>query len=359
MNVLILTGKFGMGHLSVAEALYEDIEATYKNVNVEIVDIVNYMFPTMNKTIYESFDFIASKCSSIYNIYCSFSNKKSSVPMKHMVSKKIEKLIEETSADLVLSTVPLASQFVSVYKKKTGSNIPLYTYITDVTIHEEWISPYTDFYFVGAKDTKKDLVLKGVNPYKVVVSGIPVKRCFKNEESLKKKLNDKLEILIMGGGLGLLPSGDTLLKKLSENENVHLTVITGKNEKLKNDIEEKFSNIDVVGYTKNVHDFMKKADLLITKSGGITTFEAINSQIPLFVIKPFLKQEVGNAQFIESENLGRVIWYDDSDIAKDILALAENSKIMESIKQNMRKMAEQWSQSCPLDIYNMEGGITC
>ena len=58
------------------------------------------------------------------------------------------------------------------------SSIPLYTYITDITAHEEWIAPGTDKYFVGDITTKNALLSKGVSEDKIAVSGIPVRRAF-------------------------------------------------------------------------------------------------------------------------------------------------------------------------------------
>lgn len=36
---------------------------------------------------------------------------------------------------------------------------------------------------------------------------------------------------------------------------------------------------------------MKRAELIVTKLGGITLFEAINSKTPIYVLCPFLSQE--------------------------------------------------------------------
>ena len=50
MNILILTGKFGMGHYSAAEAIKQEIEENYKdiNVNIKIIDIIDYLFPAIS-----------------------------------------------------------------------------------------------------------------------------------------------------------------------------------------------------------------------------------------------------------------------------------------------------------------------
>lgn len=261
MNILILTGRFGMGHDSAANALYEQIDTLYNNTNIEIVDIVDYMFKNMNKPIYKTLNLMANNCSSLYNLYTSFTDKKNSIPMKKIVSKKISKLIEMNSSNLILSTLPLASQIISAYKENTRSDIPLYTYITDVEIHEEWIASNTKLYFVGAELTKEKLIAKGVESEKIIVS-----------------------------------------------------------------------------YVDNVHYYMQKSDILITKSGAITTFEAINSQIPLFVIKPFLKQEVGNAKFIEKESLERVALVGNTDLVEDIISFANNRVLNRGCKREHEKI---------------------
>ena len=87
---------------------------------------------------------------------------------------------------------------------------------------------------------------------------------------------------------------------------------------------------------------MKRADLLVTKAGGITTYEAIASKTPLYVIKPFLEQEFGNAKYIEEHNIGRVLWNKDSDEVEDILNLIGNDKLLQTMKENMARLTEEF-----------------
>ena len=114
MKILILTGRFGMGHYSVAEALYEEIEKKHQGIEVEIIDIVDYMFSKWSKGIYKSFNFMASKCSFIYNLYCGTGDKKIDIPLKTYISDKMSKIIDEKGVDLIISTLPLSSQFVGI-----------------------------------------------------------------------------------------------------------------------------------------------------------------------------------------------------------------------------------------------------
>lgn len=54
----------------------------------------------------------------------------------------------------------------------------------------------------------------------------------------------------------------------------------------------RYEDVEVLGYTENISRYMRGADLVITKAGGITLFEILHSQVPLFVIHPFLEQEM-------------------------------------------------------------------
>lgn len=358
MNILILTGRFGMGHCSAAEALRQEILLKEPEAKVDVVDIIDYMLPAYSNVIYGGFNFMVSKCSGVYNFLNKASEKYSRAPFKRAFIKKVEELLKTFEPKLIISTLPICSQYISAYKSMRCCTIPLHTYITDITAHEEWIAQNTDMYFVGSKSTKNILISKGVPAEKIVVSGIPVKPAFRSNNENRNKQSKK-EVLIMGGGLGLIPSSEMLLKRLSENKSIHITIITGKNQKLFSKIRKEFPEIEVVGYTSKVYEYMRKANIVITKSGGITTFEAINCQTPLYVIKPFLSQEMGNAQYIESLNIGRVLWSQNTDVAEDILSLIENKKLLSKMQDNMRKIRTHLDQRSPLSFCRYKGGKLC
>lgn len=342
MNILILTGRFGMGHIKAAEAIEEQILAENPNAEVTTIDFIDYMFPAISKSIYKGFNFMVSRCAGIYNAVNKAAGKNSGVPLKLTFTRKIDKLIEMYQADAIVVAFPVCSQYISSYKRMRRCSIPLYTYITDITAHEEWIAPETDKYFVGDVTTKNALLSKGISADKIAVTGIPVRQCFYQEYA--EKNTSRKEILIMGGGLGLIPSSENFLQKLSARRDVKVTVITGKNEKLRRSLEKKFPRVEVIGYTDEVNRYMQRADLIVTKAGGITTFEAIAAKTPLYIIKPFLEQEFGNAKYIEDHNIGRVLWDTAADEAADILKLIENKGLLDTMRKNMKAITESFDR---------------
>lgn len=311
MKIIILTGKFGMGHMTAALAVKQQLDNSHFNANTEVIDWLDYISPRLANKYYSFFHFLVNKGRKIYNIrYRLLENKKTDQKpdFNTIFKKSFIKLIDEKKPDIIISTLPVCSQFMSMYKEKTGSCIPLITCVTDITGHSEWINKNTDFYFVGSPSVTDKFISKGVLPDKIFETGLPVRLEFQNNDLFENNpCKDIRHILIMGGGLGMLPKTFDFYKGLELLPNTKVTIITGKNHNLYERLEGKYQNISVLGYVHNVHDYMKQADIIITKPGGITTFEAIYAEVPIIALNPSLQQEIYNAQYIQKMGIGTII----------------------------------------------------
>lgn len=356
MKILILTSRFGMGHQSAAEAVKDELIASGSKATIEIVDIMTVLFPLISNLIYGLFNFFICNFSGMFNgVTNHASNNENSIFVKR-AAKKMNSLINNLRPDLIIATWSASSRYVSAYKNIYEDSIPLYTYITDVQAHDGWITNGTDLYFVAGEPTKELLISKGISSNKIIINGIPVRQCFKNINRSKDEIaltthNNNKEILIMGGGLGIIPDLNDILENLYKANNIHLTVITGKNKKLYKLLKEQYPEIEVIGYTKEVYKYMQRSDLLITKPGGISTFEAIYCSTPLYVINPILSQEIGNAMFIEKMNLGKVIWKNNINPAEDILNLVNNNELLNKYKSNMELIQNEINESKLKNIF--------
>lgn len=340
MNVLILSGRFGMGHNSAAAAITEELYKTDKDVVINTVDLMEYMYPSMSELIYKGFNKVVNSHPGIYNMMYKASEK---VEIDTKLSgsktnKKIFDLLNMYKPDIIISTIPICARTISAYKGIKNMEIPLVTCVTDISLHTEWITPNTDFYLVPTKEVKEKIAKSGMDRDKIYVVGVPVKQAFKNRHKIKKERN----VLIMGGGLGLLPNLDDIMCKLDHVPNLTTTIITGTNRKAYDELQGKYENAEILGYTDRVSDYMAKASLLISKAGGITLFESIHSQTPMFVINPFLAQERRNAKFIEENAIGRVIWrQDEEDFLDLLLDFIDNESNLNGMKDNMEHIKER------------------
>lgn len=142
----------------------------------------------------------------------------------------------------------------------------------------------------------------------------------------------------MGGGLGLMPRKDSFYEALNALPGVHTTILTGKNQKLYDRLAGKYENIEVVAFTDRVYEYMGRAHLMLSKPGGITTFEAIAAQLPMLAWEPFLEQERENARFLVAHGLGRVVPKDEEDCLAAIRACIHDDVLLERMSAAMGEM---------------------
>ncbi|MDP4132527.1 MAG: glycosyltransferase [Bacillota bacterium] len=335
MNILILTGSFGNGHNAAANALAETIGSELKGSHIYVEDLFTHAF---NSTKYEYlFRVMVEKGKYFYNMVyrrTEDSDLERKIPFHKYLTRSLDQLIKKTDADIIISTLWSCSKVVSEYKQAKKCNIPLITCITDVSSHNGWLYPYTDFYMAAAPKIKDELIEKGVDPKCIIVSGVPVRSEFKTE-SINKTASNEKRLLIMGGGLGLLPKSKAFYEELNNLIGVKTTIITGNNKQLYDLLKGKYENIEVLAFVHNVSHYMKNADLLISKPGGITLFETISAELPLLMFKPFLEQEMRNGEFVMDNNLGDVLSTDPQEWIARIQQMLWNDELLDTISANM------------------------
>jgi len=87
-----------------------------------------------------------------------------------------------------------------------------------------------------------------------------------------------------------------------------LVIVAGRNQRLKESLEaETWENPTFIyGFTRDMPDFMRAADFIITKAGPGTIAEAINAHLPIILYAKLPGQEDGNVTFVEEEGVG--VW---------------------------------------------------
>lgn len=307
MKVLILTGKFNMGHWSVAQSLKQELLAAYPQAGVEVEDFVSYAVPGMDNAVYKLFELFVTHAGGLYNVCYRLTEKGTGelLPVHALLFLRgMEELLAEREPDVVIATHPVCAQLVSRCKERGSYGGVLLTCVTDVTDHSEWLCRNCDGYLVGAEAVRDAFVERGVDPGHIAVTGIPVRREFK--EPRPSRQTGEKRLLIMGGGLGLMPKSDDFYRAVNDLTNVKTTLITGGNRKLFDRLAGKYPNIQVLGFTPEVYVYMKESDLVLSKPGGATTFEAIFSATPMLAWEPFWEQERRNAAFLVREGMGRI-----------------------------------------------------
>ena len=96
-----------------------------------------------------------------------------------------------------------------------------------------------------------------------------------------------------------------------------------------------------MGFVNHVDRLMKDADVLITKPGGITLFEGISSETPLFFLEPRLNQEVYNAKFAEKNHVAKVIWSAEDADTKELMEFISDKDEIRHMKESMATLKKE------------------
>lgn len=320
-DVLILSGNYGTGHLQVSEALKSTILETCPDWNIEIFDFFSLIDPIFSQVVEFSYHNIIKYFSPGYRLFykatCQISPD--SNWQKHLNSigqKEIEKFIFKKKPRIIVCTFPTPAGVLSELKGMGRISVPIVTVITDVAVHSQWIHPYIDYYFVPADTVSTDMEYMGVPKEKIIITGIPLRKQFeaKYDKDIvleKYGLHSSLPtILVSGGGKGILSGIIDICRRLGNLKiPVQVLVVTGQNKSLARRLHLalRFSErlIKVLGYVDNMAELLDACDIMITKAGGVTVFEALCKGIPMIIFKPIPGHEESNVKFLMQNNAAR------------------------------------------------------
>jgi 1,2-diacylglycerol 3-beta-galactosyltransferase len=152
-------------------------------------------------------------------------------------------------------------------------------------------------------------------PEKLEVVGLPVadRYCkpLGDKSELRKQLGwpvDKPMVLLVGGGEGMGPLGRNARAIDGSGLELGLAVVCGRNRKLEQSLRAlPWENpAFIYGFTREMPEFMRAADVIVTKAGPGTIAEALNASLPIILYSKIPGQEDGNVKFVESEGAG--VW---------------------------------------------------
>lgn len=361
MNILILTGRFGAGHCSAARALRQQLLDSFPATQVQVVDFVSYALPgTSSEAVYQAFRMLVTYGSGIFNTYyrmSDFFDNDHPAPLERPMREALSALIRENRPDAVIATHPLCARLMAHCRRREGLSVPLITCVTDFSQHSEWIYPETDGYLVGSPELRRQLASRGVDAARIFVTGIPVRPEFK--QMVRRPVGGRRHLLVMGGGLGMVPWSERFYKKLAALPGVRTTVLTGGNHRLLDHLAGRYENIEAVGYTERVFDYMAQADLLLSKPGGITVFESISAELPLMLWTPALEQEKENARFLTQAGLARMAGPADERCVEQVRRLLWDTAALEEMSRRMRRRKAQLEEESLVRLVSSLGQRVC
>ncbi len=338
-KILIISSDTGGGHRSAAQTISDGLEKFWTggspvvriikaveeshHITEKLVNLYNwvlrhkqgwmkYLYWAMNKIRPETREFVYKRCLGY-----------------------VRGIFEKWCPHIVVSVHPLTQHiFARILKElNLSEQVPLVTVVTDPCygFWKAWACDDVSLYLVANEDARDQLVDYGVSPAKIKVSGMPVDPKF-HEVSEKDAQNarrvygldpDKFTVFVNAGwiGGGNIPQ---IFRELVRGQlDVQAIFLAGKNEELRIEAEEiarhaKFP-VKVIGYSDEIERLMQSANVMVSKLGGLTTFEALACRLPIIADATTapMPQEAGTVSMIERRGAG-ILLRRSSDIVPTI-----------------------------------------
>jgi processive 1,2-diacylglycerol beta-glucosyltransferase len=313
-KVLFLYLTKHSGHYAAAVAIEKALHQLEPGIQTQMLDSFSHANPILSKVTLKAYLAMLKTFPEIWEyMYDNPEFQARTQPIRDLLnrgnSRKLQRYLDEFQPDVVVCTQAFACGVLASWKQKQQRRTPaLVGVLTDYVAHRYWAHDMVDLYITPTESTRNTLVLQGVPPERVTVTGIPVAPAFLgsvDKAAAQKALGlraDLPKLLVMGGSLGLGPVKSVIRKLDKLPQPFDIVAVTGKNQELKDRLTRKGRKlrhpIKIIGFAENVHELMEIADFAVTKPGGMTTAEALVKRLAMIIINPIPGQEQKNTEFL-------------------------------------------------------------
>lgn len=314
MQTLILSCNTGAGHNSCAQAVQEAYHSRGEICNITdslqfISEKASTFISNLHTRIYRHaprlFDAGYQRAESHEDIFCE------GTPIYKLLSSGAERMyqyIRSAGYDNIICTHVFPALALTEMRRQHPCLQLVTSHIsTDYTCAPCTADSALDWYFIPSTSLLGEFEQCGLQPQKLIASGIPVRQQFYQRVSQEAgKANAGISpahqhILMMCGSMGCGPMEEIisyLCPSLTTEQ--ELSVVCGTNDDLRKKLQkrtEKYSQVHVLGTVNNVPQLMQASDLFLTKPGGLSTSEAMAAELPMVLIDAVAGCETHNLNF--------------------------------------------------------------
>ena len=356
-HILFLFSDTGGGHRAAADAIIEALTIEFGDaITTEIVDFLKDYAPSPYNQLPRFYPEMV-RLPELWGVGYKISDGRPQARIMTstlwpIVRRAARRLVMEHPADLLVSVHPVGNSF---FLKALGKNRPPFiTVVTDmVSTHALWYDKRADLILVPTRMARQRAIQYHMPPEKVVVSGQPISerhcRLGCDKRSLREQFGwpvDKFTVLMVGGGEGMGPLADTAHAIDESGLDVNLVIVTGRNARLKLELEsKKWENPTFIfGFTQEMPEFMRAADVIVSKAGPGTIAEALVAGLPIILYTKLPGQEDGNVDYVQERGVG--VWAPDPlkvvrTLTRWVCHPLEYAKVVEACNQAARPDASR------------------
>jgi len=317
-RVLVVTGSAGHGHVRAAKAVLASMRARHPALETDYLDALERT-PWWYERLYgRGYVRLVDRHPLIWRWMYESEDKEPGAlgrALTVVAGKGVLRAVRASRPDLVLCTHFLAPELLAREARAGRLAAPVHVVVTDHDCHRCWWQPEVEAYYVSSDLVKARLCYRyGVPPERVHVTGIPIAPDFVRPRDLVATRGRygldpaRPTVLFLSGGFAAGPFARALLGIWADRPDVQVIAACGTNARLRRALETLPRPVGgilhALGFTDDVPDLMAVADLVVSKSGGLTTSEAMAVGKPLVVSSAIAGQEERNADAVVAAGAG-------------------------------------------------------
>jgi 1,2-diacylglycerol 3-beta-galactosyltransferase len=319
-RILFAISDTGGGHRSAAIAIRAAVEQLSNNaVECHIVDMLTSTGLPVVRSAPELYDELRTRWLSVFDFAFQVTDGRRRVDtltwmLYFSAHRNILRVLEDVRPAMVVSVHPLTNRFVANTRRVYRLSFHFITVVTDlVSLHASWADPQAELCIVPTDEALERQLKAGLPAEKVIRTGFPVHPKFMAYNATRAESRARLElpidrftVLVTSGGVDSSQARELVQRLASEYPEQQFLIVTGKNAKLKTELEklELGNHVRIYGFVTNMEELMGASDLVITKAGPGTLMEALVIGRPVIVTEAIGMQERGNIDFVLNHELG-------------------------------------------------------
>ncbi len=304
-RILILSAGVGSGHNSAAAALQRACASRSDVEEVRVLDVLeqsNALYrDLLGKGYFALVDSVPWLVDWGYDMSDRpFRRRGPLDPWTRANASPTIAEIKQFKPTLIVCTHFLPAQLVASLLLRGTIDSRTAVVTTDYDFQGLWLTSAFHGLFVAREEGRAQLTALGVPADRVTVTGIPITAPTASPPARDPQKPPML--LISAGAAGGDYAVAVVRQTMHMSSPFTATVVCGRNEELRQRIKKivkpAADRYRVLGYTEEMPQLLRDADLFIGKPGGLSASECMAAGLPMVLVNPIPGQEVRNGDYL-------------------------------------------------------------
>ena len=323
--VVILTIGNGAGHVRVAEAIASSISGEDAAVPVHVIDVADHMTAIARATHVTLYLWLVRHAPGLWAHIDRYQKRQPHTSPEWYYRRgcrRLFRLVGQLRPRVLVATEVGCCEIAALLKRNLMADCLLLAVNAEYDADRAWVQPEVDAYSVASPAVADQLCALGADRKRVHAWGVPLSPEFhapllhgpaRAEARRRLGLDAAAPVILVGGGSEGLGRPDLAAARLlrMRGSSAQVVVLTGRNTRLKRRCETLAAafppgRLLTIGWTTRVADWMRVADLLVSKPGH-TFDEAIACELPFVSLPPPPGSEEVQYALLDRWNVGRAV----------------------------------------------------